>query len=245
MSVKRWLFRHLSLENYLRTLQWNFLTMFRLGLLRGNPEFEYHYHAKKLVKKGDVIVDIGANLGYYTLNFSRWTGPSGKVYAIEPIGVYNNVLRRAAKRRKNIVYLPYALGGEEGKVTLVTSPGVGYLRTGLPHIYDPKNDGEIAAQEFAFEAQMKRPEDLLCGLERIDLIKCDIEGFELTVLGRLKEIIAKHRPILQVEVWPPNLEGILALLLPMGYRAMKLDKGKLVPAADGCLEEEGDIIFLP
>jgi FkbM family methyltransferase len=55
---------------------------------------------KKLIHKGDIIIDIGANLGYYSVLFAKWTGATGKVFSVEPIAMYNKVFN---KKQKNTV----------------------------------------------------------------------------------------------------------------------------------------------
>jgi len=197
-----------------------------------------------LINEGDIVIDIGANLGYYSFVFSRWAGNSGKVYAVEPIGVYNEIFNEKAKYFSNITLYPYALGAEEKTVELVSSPQTGYLSTGLPHIYNPLRDGKIENQEFKFEAQMKKPSTLFGNLDRIDYIKCDIEGFEYIVLSEMKEIIRKHKPIVQVEVWPDNSEKLLELFAELGYTPYKLHKFRLTTQGEGDPPLPGDYIFI-
>ncbi|NDV77890.1 FkbM family methyltransferase [Dysgonomonas sp. 511] len=241
--IQKTLFRILSLENYLQLLQRSFFVMYKLGALKKNKEYEYHYFAKKLIKRGDVIVDIGANLGYYSILFSSWTGRSGKVYSVEPIELYNKVFNKKAKERKNIILYPYALGKEEKDIKLVSSPRVGYLRTGLPHVYDSDRDGDINAQEFTFDAQMKIPSRLFASLDRLDYIKCDIEGFEHVVLSDMESIINTHKPIVQVEVWKENEEPILNMFQRLCYKPYKLNDG-ILSSQENHLSLLGDYIFI-
>ncbi len=244
LSIKKYLFDRLSLENYLRLLQQSYFFLYRTGLLRRKPEYAYHYFVKKLVRKGDTVLDIGANLGYYSLLFSRWVGSTGKVYAVEPIELYNRVFQRKARRRRNITLLPYALGLEEKEVMLVTSPRTGYLRTGLPHVYDAARDGRIEEQEFTFSARMAVPSRLFAPVGRIDYIKCDIEGFEGVVLSEMQELIARDKPRMQVEVWRENEQPLFDLFGGMGYQAYRLQGKKLVPAVAGDRAYEGDTLFI-
>ena len=239
--IKRLIFKSLSLESYLRKLQGGYFLAYNTGILRLSSNYKYHYYAKKLIKKGDTVIDIGANLGYYSILFAQWVGEKGKVFSVEPIAIYNKIFNERAKKYPNITLYPYALGLEEKTIELVSSPQTGYLNTGLPHVYDPEKDGAIEAQEFKFEAQMRIPSVLFGDLERIDYIKCDIEGFEYTVLSEMKEIILKCKPKVQVEVWSENEEKVLALFQELGYKPYKLNKGELEPN----INVEGDFIFLP
>jgi FkbM family methyltransferase len=244
-SIKRFIFNHLGLENYLRILQRGYFLFYKLGLLKGNASYTHHYFVKNLIHKGDVVIDIGTNLGYYSILFAKWVGQSGKVFSVEPISVYNKIFNEKAKKYANIVLLPYALGTEDKKIELVSSPQKGFLSTGLPHVYDPEKDGNIENQEFKFEAQMKIPSVLFKDFDRINYIKCDIEGFEYIVLSDMRDIIRKCKPIVQVEVWAQNEKNLLLLFNELGYTACKLHKNQLIPQKESESKLPGDYIFLP
>jgi FkbM family methyltransferase len=244
--IKKLLFRALSLENYLRILQRGFFLLYRTGWLKGEAPYACHYYVQKLIRPGDVIVDIGANLGYYSFLFARWTGASGKVFAVEPIAVYNKIFLEKSRKYPNVVLYPYALGREEGTVELVSSPATGRLHTGLPHVYNPQTDGLIENQEFRFTAEMKRPSRLFADLERMDYLKCDVEGFEYVILSEMKELLRRFRPKVQVEVWGENKAALLDLFAELGYTPYRVSNRRLVVSAD-CNEDTltGDYIFLP
>ncbi|WP_051697646.1 FkbM family methyltransferase [Prevotella sp. 10(H)] len=218
--------------------------MYRLGFLKNNKEYEYHYYIKHLIHEGDTVIDIGANLGYYSILMSSLVGSFGRVYSVEPIALYNKIFNEKARKRQNITLYPYALGKEEKDVTLVCSPNVGYLRTGLPHVYDSKKDGDIKAQEFTFDAKMKIPSVLFSSLDKLDYIKCDIEGFEYVVLSDMKDIIAKYKPVVQVEVWGDNESFIKELFAELEYIPCKIHNGHLTSNADIVGNTNGDYIFI-
>ena len=243
--IKQLIFKLLGLKNYLRILQRTYFLLYDTGLLKSNPVYDYHYFVKHLIDKGDVIIDIGANLGYYSILFARWTGDSGKVFSVEPIAVYNEIFNEKAKKYRNITLYPYALGMEEKPVELVSSPQTGFLNTGLPHVYNPQNDGKIENQKFRFEAQMKKPSTLFGNLDRIDYIKCDIEGFEYIVLSDMKEIIRRCKPKVQVEVWHDNEKKLLEMFDELGYSPYKLQNYQLIPQKELEHPLPGDTVFLP
>ena len=243
--IKRFIFKTAGLRNYLRILQRAYFLLYNMGLLKYHPVYAYHYFVKHLINKGDVIIDIGANLGYYSILFARWTGDTGKVLSVEPIKVYNEIFNEKAKKYRNITLYPYALGAEEKGIELVSSPQTGFLNTGLPHVYNPQQDGRIENQKFRFEAQMKRPSVVFEKLERIDYIKCDIEGFEYIVLSDMKEIIRRCNPKVQVEVSSGNHTKILELFEELGYTPYQLYKYQLIPLSELEGPLPGDYIFLP
>jgi len=239
---KLFIFKTFGLKNYLRILQRTFFLFYRTGFLKFNPIYSCHYFVKHLIDKGDIIIDIGANLGYYSFLFARWTGDSGKVHAVEPIAVYNEIFKEKAKKYRNITLYPYALGEEEKTVQLVTSSQNGYLSTGLPHIFDSKQDGVIEKQAFIFEAQMKKPSILFENLDRIDYIKCDTEGFEYIVLSEMQEIIMRCKPKVQVETAPENEKSLLDLFHSLGYAPYKLHNHHLVLQTENERPLPGDYI---
>ena len=242
-TIQRLLYKSLSQENYLRILQRGYFWAYRLGCLQFSSIYKYHYFSKKLINKGDTIIDIGANLGYYSILFAEWTGKTGKVYAVEPVKIFNQIFMEKAKKHPNITLYSCALGSEEKSIELV-APLSEYLRTGLPHVYDLKKDGKMENQKFIFESQMKKPSVLFNDLEKIDYIKCDIEGFEYIVLSEMKEIIRKHKPKVQVEVWSDNEEKILTLFKELGYSPYKLHQSKLILQNNTNNKLTGDYIFL-
>ncbi|MDR1585433.1 MAG: FkbM family methyltransferase [Prevotellaceae bacterium] len=240
--LKKLLFGKLSFEQYLRLLQRGYLFAYRTGLLKFSPEYNYHYNVKKLINKGDTVIDIGANLGYYSFLFARWVGKTGNVYSVEPIKDFNRIFNEVARKYKQLTLYPYALGNKEKTIRMVSSPHAGYFRTGLPHVYDAKKDGALENAEFTFEAEMKIPSKLFSSLDRIDYIKCDVEGFEFSILSDMRDIIAKHKPAVQVEVWKENTANILSLFHNLGYKAYKFDRNKLV--STDLSKIGGDYIFL-
>lgn len=242
--IKRLIFRTLGTERYLRTMQNGYFILYRTGLLRLSSDYDLHYYVHRLVHKGDTVIDIGANLGYYSVLFAEWVGPQGTVYSVEPVKVYNKVFDRKAAKYDNIVLLPYALGEDDKTIEMVTSTGGGYLRTGLPHVHDPQKDGPVEKAEFRFQARMKRPEELFSNLERIDYIKCDVEGYEFNILSRMKKILEKHKPKIQVEVWGENERNTNELLKSIGYTPHKLVEGKLEIQVHGGAPVNGDYIFI-
>jgi FkbM family methyltransferase len=243
--IKKFIFNLLGTENYLRLLQNAFFFAYKTGLLKNNSVYYCHYYAKRLVKKGDTVLDIGANLGYYSLLFAEWTGKKGKVFSVEPIPLYNKIFNEKARKHANITLYPYALGTEERQIQLVTSPQSDVLQTGMPHVYNSDTDGNITEYKFRFEASMKIPSVLFGDLERLDYIKCDIEGYEFIVLSDMKEIIRRLKPIVQVEVWAKNEPAIRTMFDELGYSAYKVIKRELVLQTESTSEISGDYIFIP
>lgn len=239
-NIKRFLYRNLSLERYLRTVSSLYFLCYRLGFRRFFPMYEYPAFLKKRITRGDTVVDIGANLGYYSWFFARAVGRNGKVYAVEPMQPILPVLRRNIGRYAAVEILPYALGVEEKTIRMenYTAPAAGYLHTGLNRVQEtPSEDTNLS-----FEAEMKRGSVLFGALEQLDWIKCDIEGYEGVVLREMEPVIRRHRPVVLVETSGEQRRGLTVFFGGMAYAAFVLKDSRLLPAETNV---HRDVIFIP
>lgn len=235
------LYRLLPLEGYLRTVSRLFFLFRRLGLGRYAAATEYVYHLPRLVRTGDVCLDIGANLGYYARPIAQLAGPAGKLYAVEPVAPIRRVLERNLRRYANAEILPYALGTENKPIRMGndSARATGYLGTGQNFVNETG-----AATDVTFEAEMRRGSELFAGLERLDFIKCDIEGYEAVVLNEMRPLLERFRPTMLIETGGENRPRIIALLHELGYAAFTLDRGCEIPL-DPEHDNGKDIIFRP
>ncbi|WP_295936203.1 FkbM family methyltransferase [uncultured Alistipes sp.] len=235
--IHKILYKNLSLEGYLRAVSRMFFLWQRLGIGRYAPATEYVYHLPKLVRAGDTAIDIGANLGYYSRTLSRLTGPDGKVYAVEPVPPILDVLCHNLHRCGNVGILPYALGTENMQITMANDSAsrTGYFGTGQNFV----NDGG-ASDGVEFTAQMRRGSELFAGLERLDFIKCDIEGYEMIVMNEIRPLLERFRPTVLIETGGENRAQIVALFTELGYNGFTLDRGREVPLTETSTK---DIIF--
>ena len=238
-AVHKLLYRLLPLDAYLRAVSSLFFLWHRLGLGRSAPATEYVYHIPELVREGDTAIDIGANLGYYSRYISEAAGASGHVYAVEPVKPILGVLRRNLRRCRNVEILPYALGGEEREIEMCndTARGQGYFGTGQNFVGDSR---ETSADADRFPAQMRRGSLLFGDLDRLDFIKCDIEGYETVVMREMRPLLERFRPTVLIETGGENRPQIVEMFSAMGYRGFTLDRGRETPLT---AEGEKDIIF--
>ena len=234
----RILYRLLSLENYLRVVSRMFFLYRAFGLGRGGRALEYVYHLPQLVKQGDKVIDIGANLGYYTCPLADLVGEEGRVYAVEPVPVIFSVLKRNVGKRRNVELLNYALGEECRTIEMANDSvaSAGYFGTGRNFV----SEGELSKDAVRFTAQMQRGSELFGAMEQIDFIKCDIEGYERVVLPELRPLIEKFHPTVLVETDGESRQQIIKMFTELGYSAYMLVGGKEV-ALDP--ESDKDIIF--
>jgi len=144
---------------------------------------------RQLIGPGDVVLDVGANIGVHTLFFARHVGPSGAVVAVEPQRVVFQTLcaNMALNSVTNAWCFPCAAGAGPGEVAV---PPVNYAT--------PGNFGGLSVGG----AQGERvPVITLDGLNapRCRLIKLDVEGAEEQVLRGAVKLIGRDKPVLYVE----------------------------------------------
>ena len=239
--LHRILYRLLPLEGYLRAVSRMFFVFQRLGIGRFAPATEYVYHLPQLVRKGDVCMDLGANLGYYTRTLSRLAGPAGCVHAVEPVAPVRKVLSRNLRRCGNVEIYPFALGTENKPVRMGNDSArtSGYMGTGQNFVNDTGGKTDVE-----FTAEMRRGSELVAHLPRLDFVKCDIEGYELIVMREMRPLLERFRPTVLIETGGENRPAIIGLFRAMGYDGFTLDRGREVPL-DPDRDNGKDIVFRP
>jgi FkbM family methyltransferase len=183
-----------------------------------------------LVRRGDVVLEAGANQGYYTALFSRLVGRRGQVHAFEPVRATYLGLAAALARRHNVVLDPRALSDAAGEVTIhvpLADPAQASLARHSAGSW--KGEPEVVAQtceavtiDGYIGARGARGAG---GGAAIDFVKCDAEGAEMRILQGAAETLRRHQPLLHLEVnpdwsrdmgWEPA--DLPRYLAPFGYR---------------------------
>jgi FkbM family methyltransferase len=172
----------------------------------GEYEPEVTEIISKIVKKGDVCLDIGANIGWYTTLLQKLVGESGQVYAFEPVPKTFSLLNRNVELNSgcgNIFVNNIALGETEKEVEI-------YLFDKLPDGHASLVPGDN--NEFqTFNVRMVTLNSFIeeNNIGEIDFIKADIEGAELTMLKGAGKVFEQSRP--------PMLEIEMALETSRGF----------------------------
>jgi FkbM family methyltransferase len=146
------------------------------------------------LKSNSVFWDVGANVGLYSVIFSK-LNPNWKIYSFEPnYKVHDKFFKNVHFNScRNINLEPFALGSSKGSSTLV----VNSIRPGTSKIdFNPK---PFASYETI--ATITGDELFLTGkIQAPDFIKIDVEGYELDVLNGLNLTISSFKPVLSIEV---------------------------------------------
>jgi FkbM family methyltransferase len=177
------------------------------------------------IRPGDVVLDVGANIGYYTLIFARLVGERGRVYAFEPDPTNFRLLKKNVRANgyQNVVFVKKAVADVSGTSSLFLCPdNKGDHR--LFDSYDGRDSVTIEAttldEHFAeFQGQ-------------INFIKMDIQGSEGRAVRGMQGLLRRYREIkIITEFWPAGLRrsGIgareyLADLERLGFRLFRIDE---------------------
>ncbi|HJS29140.1 MAG TPA: FkbM family methyltransferase [Anaerolineales bacterium] len=171
----------------------------------------------KIIKPGWVVYDIGANIGVYAVFFSRRVGTRGYVYCLEanPLCVYFLRANLELNRIENSDILPAALVDRSGKTDFRIDYGNCSIGTAGGSVFYARRPGqEVGVHGYSFDALLEG-----YSLKKPDLIKIDIEGAEAQAVEGMEQTLARHRPVLLIEIHGREpAEQTLRLLDEAGYR---------------------------
>lgn len=162
-------------------------------------EYSQHEFAlfEYLCGPGDVVVEVGANIGAHTLGLARHVGPGGRVIAAEPQPIVFQTLcgNMAINSITNVDCLNLALSDAPGHVTV---PIVDYAGQGNFGGISMQHAPDVASRSPGHHVEARRLDDVF-DYPRLKLLKVDVEGMEEAVLRGAAATIETHRPILYVE----------------------------------------------
>ena len=184
------------------------------------------------IKKGMNVVDIGANIGYYTLLFSKWVNQEGKVFSFEPDpDNFQLILKNIeANQCKNITALNKAISNNSGPTFLYLSEDNNFgdhrLTDAFPY--------EINSHRKKIEIESIKLDDFFSIDKKIDLIKMDIQGSEILALNGMNDVINNNKKLaIFTEFWPYAIEKTgfspkesFEKLVQMGFSISILNNGK-------------------
>jgi len=185
----------------------------------------YHFYSKVL-DKNDVCLDIGANLGYHTIQFGKL---SKKVYAFEPQPmIHNQLCANILFNNLDNIVTPYRLGlGEEEKTAQMWDIENENFGEG---IYNWGGRG-IEHSDSAYKSEDVREEDQIqvvsldsLNIPQCDLIKIDIQGYEYYAIQGAIKTLTKNKPVVLIENNPLRSDldkKVLALFSNLGYEGYR------------------------
>jgi FkbM family methyltransferase len=200
----------------------------RIAYATGDYEPRTTRIMRALIKAGDTVVDVGANIGYFTIVGARATGPAGHVEAFEPVPEIRRALGANLQLNAitNVTVHDQALSDRTGTTHFYLAP---QEDSGLGSLRQLDNGVTIDVQQVSFDDWWQQR-------SRVAVIKIDVEGGELLVLRGMKQCLQRDRPDILLEVTDSYLHGLgtsadelIELLLAADYRVYEVpDAGPLV-----------------
>jgi FkbM family methyltransferase len=192
-------------------------------------------------KPGMIALDVGADIGYYSMHFSRLVGKAGRVIAFEPIPKARERLVHniALNKLDNIEVSEFALGNQEGIVFLED-----------PFTKSRVNLKKTTGGAHDIQVSIKRFDDLIDGsLPSIDIIKMDIEGAEHEALRGMEQTLRRCKPVIVLEVhnhflplFNSTSDALLDWLSKLGYeiRTVEVDGPEDARTTTVCCKPNGN-----
>lgn len=206
---------------------------------------------RPLIPDDGVVFDVGGHAGQFAKLFAG-LAPRGRVYSFEPGGYALSILTRVVRLRRlrNVTVVPKGLSDAAGAAVLhMPVKASGSYGFGLSHLGSGETDRRLRDEEISLTT-IDAFRDLKA-LDRLDVIKADIEGWELRMLAGGARTIARFRPAILLEVSAAHLaragdtvENLWEFLENLGYRPTPLATAgggfTAAPRHSG-----GDLLWLP
>lgn len=174
---------------------------------------------QSIIKAGDIVLDVGANIGVYTRFCSEFTGPSGKVISLEPVPeTYSYLVSNVhALGLKNVQCLNVAASDHDDDSGRMAIP---QYNTGGTNLYEAKlsSNGNVPVKVAKLDTLFP---DLTPAF-----IKCDVEGHDLACITGALNLIHRCQPSWLVEV---SSKDTFELLYSLGYAAFTYDQHGFSP----------------
>jgi FkbM family methyltransferase len=181
---------------------------------------------KKLLKKGEIVVDIGANIGYYALLGAKLVGEEGKVFAIEPVVENIEILKKniLLNNYSNIEVFKLAIGdkNQEGEIYLSEYSNLASL---------------IDRKKFETGEKIKKEKVKIVTLDKFledkplpDLVRMDVEGYEYEVIKGMENLLKTKKSFkifaeIHLDNSPESKERIFEILDILAHYGFKLKIG--------------------
>jgi len=195
---------------------WHYRNSIRNYDIDSEPDL---YACKSILKQGDTVLDVGANIGVYTRFCSEFVGLSGRVYSLEPVPETYSYLTGNVRSLglKNVQCLNVAASDHDNDSDRMTIPN---YSTGGANLYEatlsPNGNVPVKAAKL----------DTLFPDLNPAFIKCDVEGHEIACINGALNLIRRSKPKWMVEV---SKKETFDLFSSLGYAAFFYDEQKFVP----------------
>lgn len=213
----------------------------KIILWTGEYEKEVYDFAKKVLTNEDIVLDIGANIGYHSIHFASLV-PNGKVYCFEPNALLNPLIEKNFKLNgfTNFEIENKAVSNKNEVSSFFISNS---SNTGLSILTNEISQSNIEVKTIYLDDYFKT--------QKIHLIKIDIEGAELNALKGMKQLLQTQSPYIIIELIEEQLNKfnstcseVYEFLLALGYNAFLKQGNNYLKIID--TKTEGySIFFIP
>jgi FkbM family methyltransferase len=194
-----------------------------LSYVLGTAEPELQRAIRQYVSTGQTVYDIGANIGYVSLSLARQVGPTGHVFAFEPVPQNLASLREnVANNSFTNIHVIDAAASDVTGAAEIRIAGNFSTASLLWHRGDPSVQ-EISVKTVVIDELVKAGE-----LPAPSFIKIDVEGAEGLVLRGMQRTISSAKPVLFIECSDLGRETTWQLLRDLHYRCRHAENGKQV-----------------
>ncbi len=190
----------------------------------------------KYIKKGDQVLDIGANIGYYSIKLAQMVGNTGTIHCFEPDPTNFNFLEKNTQGYSNIFLNNSAVSDKSGKLTFYQST----LLNVDHRAYKPDS------YTHSFDVNCIAIDDYINKNQKISFIKMDIQGYEYAALLGMEQLLKRDKPSLLMEFWPygfqmagTKAETVYQYLKNLNYDFYLIEKSSIRKC------EENEILNLP
>jgi FkbM family methyltransferase len=184
---------------------------------------------KSVVREGDVVWDVGANIGLFSVAAAALAGPRGAVYAFEPDTVLVQLLRKTAAiqgaKAASITVVPCAVANRLALRSFAIADRARASNALLG--YGLTQMGNIAETQMVVTLSL---DDCAPDLRPPNVLKIDVEGAEVEVLRGAAQVVHRSRPVIVCEVGGPNTIEVSKLLADAGYLFFDASKPLTVAA---------------
>lgn len=223
-----------------------------LSIIRDSYEVSEIRFVRQIVKPGQTVLDIGANIGFYAITMGALVGESGKVYAFEPWARNADLLARSITENgfEQRVILERALVGQAAGTGQLMFPDQ-TVHFGGAHLFEERmellpghslnNIPMISLDSYAFP-------------DKISFIKIDIEGAEPLAFRGAERLLHTDRPLILSEIHPQIIHKVsqcspatfIAEMQARDYTCYLLENGTVAhQVTDIPLDQVWSVVFLP
>lgn len=215
--------------------------------------------ARRLVPADGIVLDVGANIGFFACAIGRRAAEVGaRVHCFEPVSSNRARLERNVRLNRlglTVSVHPLALGDRSGTLVMRRMPAGEASNAVGENMFSEWDRGTVDRESWpAEETRVVRLDDWGRDLRRCDLVKIDVEGADLLVLRGAADTLTRHRPVVLAELNPywmrqigQGLDDARSLAREIDYAVLRLQSGRWIPLEedhrDGDLDATAYLLF--